>query len=571
MMFNFYFANKNDRAILEAVANSQAVIEFTPDGMILNANNNFLTVVGYDLDEIKGRHHSMFVTQSYKNSIEYRDFWKSLSNGKHLSGECYRIGKGGKDIWLQATYNPIFDSKGKVFKVIKFASDITERKLKDLWVRAQLEAINRSQAVIEFSLDGIIQNANENFLNAMGYSLDEIRGKHHAIFVDEAYKVSPEYKKFWEDLRLGHFQLAECRRIAKGGREVWIQACYNPIYDLKGNVSKIVKIASDITEVVRKRIEDERGINECFRVFQAVAKGDLSQKMQGEYEGAFKIIKETVNTANDNLSKLILTVIETVSKLRKAVTAISSGSKDLSVRTEKQASSLEVTVDAMDEIASTVRQNAENAQQGKQMALKSQDIARKGGNVVYEAVEAMKKIEDSSKRISDIINVIDEIASKTNLLALNAAIEAARAGETGKGFAVVADEVRTLAESSAEASKQIQTLIQNSNQQVKDGVELVNKAGVNLKEIVGSTHTVTEIISNIAVASLEQTMGLEQINSSISQMDDMTQKNAAMVQENAVSTLSLQQQTEHLLELVGTFKINRADTKHDKHESCFQF
>ncbi|WP_010582849.1 methyl-accepting chemotaxis protein [Schlesneria paludicola] len=241
-----------------AINKSQAVIEFNLDGTILTANANFLSALGYSLDEIIGKHHSLFVEPVYGNSAEYKQFWRELNDGKFQHGEFKRFGKGGKEVWIQATYNPICDAKGKPFKVVKFASDVTASKLMNANFQGQIAAISKAQAVIEFNLDGTILTANENFLKALGYQFDEIKGKHHSLFLDQAYGNSAEYKQFWRDLNDGKFQSGEFKRFGKGGKEIWIQATYNPICDLNGKPVKVVKFATDITDSVQQRIINTR-------------------------------------------------------------------------------------------------------------------------------------------------------------------------------------------------------------------------------------------------------------------------------------------------------------------------
>ena len=235
------------RGQLAAIHKAQAVIEFDLAGMVLNANENFLAVLGYTLEEIQGRHHGMFVDPAYRESTEYKQFWRDLNDGKFQAAEFKRIGKGGREVWIQASYNPIFDEQGKPFKVVKFATDVTARKLKDADYQGQIAAIGKAQAVIEFNLDGTVIHANDNFLKALGYTLDEIKGRHHSLFVEPAFRESGEYRQFWRDLNDGKFQAAEYKRIGKGGREVWIQASYNPIFDLNGKPFKVVKYATDVT------------------------------------------------------------------------------------------------------------------------------------------------------------------------------------------------------------------------------------------------------------------------------------------------------------------------------------
>jgi methyl-accepting chemotaxis protein len=237
---------------LNAVSKARAVIEFNLDGTIIRANENFLQTMGYGLDEIQGKHHSMFVEPEFRDSAQYRAFWEKLGHGELESGQFKRIAKGGREVWLLANYNPILNMSGKPFKVVKYATDITADKLRVADFEGQLQAVSKAQAVIEFNLDGTIIKANENFLKVMGYDADEVRGKHHSIFVDPTYRDSNEYRLFWDKLRHGDYDSGQYRRVGKGGREVWIQASYNPILDMNGKAFKVVKYATDITEARRQ-------------------------------------------------------------------------------------------------------------------------------------------------------------------------------------------------------------------------------------------------------------------------------------------------------------------------------
>ncbi len=259
---------------VDAINRSQAVIEFSVDGIIETANENFLNAMGYRLEEIKGQHHRMFVEPSYAASSEYRDFWESLKRGEFSASEFKRYAKDGSEVWIQASYNPVFDSSGKAVKVVKFATDITERKRLAAEHAGQIEAIGRSQAIIEFDLDGNIVSANENFLNAMGYTLNEIQGQHHRIFVDPAYASSREYRDFWAELKRGEYVAAEFKRFARDGSEVWIQASYNPILDPSGNPVKVVKYATDVTER-RMREAETKGQLDAIAKSTAVIEFDL--------------------------------------------------------------------------------------------------------------------------------------------------------------------------------------------------------------------------------------------------------------------------------------------------------
>jgi methyl-accepting chemotaxis protein len=245
-------------AQVAAAGKSQAVIEFNMDGNIITANENFLQAMGYSLGEIKGKHHSMFVEPAYRDGPAYREFWAKLNRGEYDASEYKRIGKGGKEVWILASYNPILDASGKPYKVVKFATDVTATKLRNADLAGQVAAIGKSQAVIEFNMDGSIITANDNFLRTLGYSLGEIKGKHHSTFVDAAERDSAAYREFWSKLNRGEYQSGEFRRIGKGGRDVWIQATYNPILDPNGKPYKVVKFATDTTAQVIARLQGEK-------------------------------------------------------------------------------------------------------------------------------------------------------------------------------------------------------------------------------------------------------------------------------------------------------------------------
>jgi methyl-accepting chemotaxis protein len=474
----------------------------------------------------------MFVDPAYRETAEYRAFWDKLGRGEFDAGQYRRLGKGNKEIWIQASYNPILDKSGKPVKVVKFATDITEQKRRNADFEGQIAAIHKSQAVIEFTLDGTILTANENFLKTLGYSLDEIRGQHHRMFVEPAYRDSQDYRLFWERLGRGEYDTGQYKRIGKGGAEVWIQASYNPIMDANGQPMKVVKYASNITEL--------RTIAE--QIVSVSREKDLTQRIPVEGKaGANKILSEGFNELITAIGSVVADVKTAAREVSSAAAEISSSTMDLSQRTEEQAASLEQTSASMEQISTTVKRNAEHARHANEVIGTTRDTADRGGNVVSQAVAAMARIEESSRRISDIISVIDEIARQTNLLALNAAVEAARAGEAGRGFAVVASEVRSLAQRSSQAAKDIKDLINNSSNQVQEGVQLVNRAGTSLKDIVSAIKDVAEIVADISKASDEQAGGIDQINKALVQMDEMTQQNSALVEENAASVRTLEQ------------------------------
>lgn len=252
-------ARENDlnRETLTAFSQSQAIIEFDPNGIILEANANFCGVMGYTVDEIRGRHHRMFVDDAYAASSDYGAFWAQLAAGQFASGEFQRVGKGGKLVHIVASYNPVLNRAGRVAKIVKIAADNTAAKAATEDWKGQLAALSRSQAVIEFDLGGVVLTANENFCSALGYQLEEIRGRHHSIFVESAYAGSEEYRDFWRRLGAGQFEAGEYLRLGRGGNKVWIQATYNPIFDAFGQPYKIVKYATDVT--ARKQAVEEIG------------------------------------------------------------------------------------------------------------------------------------------------------------------------------------------------------------------------------------------------------------------------------------------------------------------------
>ena len=712
--------NHEMTAKFDAIDQVRAVIEFDMDGTVTSVNQNYVDLMGYSADELAGQNHRIFLVSGSDSAESEQRLWEKLNRGEFDAGQYVRVTKDGRQVWIQAYYAPIADMEGKPFKVVQYATDITEHKQQFAEFNGKMNAISKAQAVIEFNLDGTIITANDNFLNTVGYTLDEIQGKHHRMFVDPELAASQEYKDFWDKLNDGKHFDGQYRRVNKAGEEVWINASYNPILDTEGKPFKIVKYATDGTELREKQIASSRlqsamdgaqsnfmlcnenldityanpavvemlrlrqtelrqvwptldvnnligqnidqfhknpghqrallsdpsrlpakaeikvgdlefqvnatmikgpdgeymgnmvewkditeqkkaqheiqglihgatqgeldwrmqevekyegfmrnlgeGINtlmdsivapfqETMRVLQSLADGDLTQTMEGEYKGQFADMRDSMNACINNLFNMVNEIRNSSSSINTSATEIAQGNTDLSARTEQQASALEETASTVEEMTGTVKQNADNAKQANQLASSARDTAEKGGSVVNNAISAMSEINHSSKKIADIIGVIDEIAFQTNLLALNAAVEAARAGEQGRGFAVVASEVRNLAQRSAAAAKEIKTLINDSVDKVEEGSKLVDESGQTLEDIVVSVKKVSDIIAEIAAAGEEQYIGIEQINKAVSEMDQMTQQNAALVEEAASASQAMSQQSNGLNKLVSQFNV----------------
>jgi methyl-accepting chemotaxis protein len=552
----------NAQGQLDALTRSQAIIEFDLHGNILVANDNFLNTLGYTLEEVQGKHHSIFVDNKYRNSREYKEFWARLNNGEFQSGEFCRYSKTGEAVWIEASYNPIFDANNKPFKVVKFATDITEKKNQNTDYESQLDAISKAQAVISFELDGTILSANDNFLNALGYSLGEVQGKHHSLFIDSEYKKSEEYRNFWRSLANGEHFIGRFPRVHKNGKIIWIQANYSPIRDPNGTPYKVVKFATDITAEVEAEQQLQLTVSQVNAAIDAAVNNDLTHRVATEDKSDMMLsISQGVNSLLDTMTDIIISIKNASDAVYTGAREISNGNTDLSNRTEQQASSLEETASSMEELTGTVRQNADSAKQANNLASNAVTIAIDGGHLIEDVVKTMASINESSQKIADIIGMIDGIAFQTNILALNAAVEAARAGEQGRGFAVVASEVRTLAQRSANAAKDIKDLISESATKINNGNDLVNKSGNTMREVVSAIKQVNDIMAEIASASAEQSSGLDEIGKAVSQMDEMTQQNAALVEEAAAASESLLGQADQLTMNVNQFILN------DDHQS----
>ncbi|MGE6741600.1 methyl-accepting chemotaxis protein [Allorhizobium pseudoryzae] len=534
---------------LDAISASQAMIWFKPDGTVLSANENFCKTLGYELSEIVGKHHRIFCEDAIRNSPDYVSFWNDLAKGNFKSGQFRRLSKTSQDVWIEATYNPVFHGN-KVVRILKLASDITKTKIQALDDNNRLRAIDQSQAIIEFEPDGRVFKVNDNFLSAMGYQENEVLGQHHSMFCDPAYRNSSDYQRFWERLRAGEYIADNFMRVGKGGRKVWIQAAYTPVFSSRGVVYKVVKVATDITARMV-------AVETIGKAIGRLASGDLTVEITDKIDMALEQTRLDFNNAARSLESTVGSIQHSAEVLAANAEVIRSVSDNIARNTEQQAASVEETAAAIDHITTTVRDSSSRAAEASQLVAATRTSAEVSGQIVDDATNAMGKIEESSKEIENIISVIDEIAFQTNLLALNAGVEAARAGEAGKGFAVVAQEVRELAQRSAKAAKEIKALIAASAGSVDHGVKLVAQTGDALRDIVQKVLEVDGNVQAISAAARDQTIGINEINASIGTLDKGAQTNAATVEEANAAAQTLAEEASHLYDMIARFKVAR--------------
>ena len=549
-MFNLFNSKKLMEldAKLAALGKSQAVIEFAVDGTIIWANENFLGAMGYTLAEIQGQHHRMFVEPAERESAAYREFWQRLGRGEYQTATYKRLGKGGREIWIQASYNPILDPSGRPFKVVKFATDVTRARLESADFAGQIAAIGKSQAVIEFNLDGTIIQANENFLAAMGYTLSEIQGQHHRMFVEPAERESAAYREFWQRLGRGEYQAATYKRLGKGGREIWIQASYNPILDLDGRPFKVVKFATDVT---RARLEsaDYAGQIAAIGKSQAVIEFNMDGTIIGANENFLGAVGYALAEIQGQHHRMFVEPADRESaayrefwqrlgrgeyqsgdykRLGKGgrevwIQASYNPILDLDGRPFKVVKfAADVTRQVLDRrksdhvrgmmesVASGAEELSASVQEISSSMVKSKDATDNVSGRVVEADQAAQRLSQAAEAMGGIVELITSITGQINLLALNATIESARAGEAGRGFAVVANEVKNLAGQARSATERIAQEI--------DGIRGVSDEVVGaLGSIRRSIESVRDYVSSSAAAVEEQTAVASQMSSSMKQ------------------------------------------------------
>lgn len=541
--------------ILSALQKSLAIIEFDIDGTILTANKNFLDTMGYELPEIKGRHHSLFVNSGYARTQEYDEFWHNLRAGKHESAEYKRLAKGGREVWIQATYNPVQAHSGKVCKVIKLATDISAQKLKNAEYEGKIDAISKSQAVIEFDMDGKIITANKNFLDTLGYGLEEVRGQHHRMFVDPEDARSDAYERFWEKLRRGQYDAAEYRRLGKGGKEIWIQASYNPIMDMNGKPCKVIKFATDITQ---RKLEyaNYEGQIAAIAKSQAVIEFNLDGSIVtannnflstvgyglGEVKGQHHRMFVDPNEAKDESYSRFWDKLKRGEHDAAEYKRIGKNGKEVWIQASynpimdmngkpfkvvKFATDITKKVDVINQTNSLIQQVSGMAQtvasSTEEMVASVNEISSNMSsanesilsivNKTHKANELAVNLQENAKSMESVIGMIRDIAEQVNLLALNATIEAARAGDAGKGFAVVAGEVKNLAGQTSIATDRI-------TEEIKKMQDISQSVGESSVSIMESSEDVRHRVEAVAAAIEEQTAVNQDVSRNINDISE---------------------------------------------------
>jgi methyl-accepting chemotaxis protein len=418
-----------------AIGRSQAVIEFNLDGTIITANQNFLNALGYSLAEIQGKHHSMFVDPATRDSAAYRDFWAKLNRGEYEAAEFKRIGKGGREVWILASYNPILDEKGKPFKVVKFATDVTEAKLSTADLSGQIAAIGKSQAVIEFNMEGTIRTANDNFLHTLGYALPEIQGKHHSMFVQPSECDGAAYREFWAALNRGEYQAAEYKRIGKGGKEVWIQASYNPILDMNGKPFKVVKYATDTTKQVVARMKNEhvRGMME------SVAAG--AEELNASVREISEAMTKSKNTASDAVGKVeaadgqaqrlsaaadsMSGIVELIGNITGQINLLALNATIESARAGEAGRGFAVVASEVKSLANQAKQATDRI--GQEIA----SLNGISGDVVTALTEIKHAIQNVSQYVTSTAAAVEEQSTVTNEMSSSMQRAAAEAASLG--------------------------------------------------------------------------------------------------------------------------------------------
>ena len=533
-------------ALLGALEQVQAVIEFDLDGRVMRANRLFLDLMGYTANEVQGQHHRIFCPQEVVATSEYRAMWDGLRAGEVRKGTFARLNKAGDRVWLNASYNPVRDRDGHTIGVVKLATDVTQQRIQQADQEGKIAAVDRVQAMIEFDLTGLILHANANFLNTFGYALHEVVGQHHRMFCEPTFAQSPEYGTLWAQLGRGEFNAGRYRRLTKSGNSVWIQASYNPILDASGKPYKVVKFATDITREMVSAAET-KGKVDAIGLSQAVIEFDMQGNVLGANPNFLRTMGYTLAEIQGQHHSMFCEHGLAQSQTYRDFWADLGEGKFQSARYRRvgkhgaevwiQATynpilgpdglpykvvkyAVDVTAQVMREravtqkvaditrvlqaMAESIKRLARGAERSSELAEQTQREAGEGSELVRRSRDAIIAIDRSSADIHEIVDTISDISSQTHLLAFNAAIEAARAGEHGVGFSVVADEVRKLAEKSSLAAREIAKLINQTVTRVSEGTRHAEEVDAAFARILGAVENTTRSIGDIRSATLEQ-------------------------------------------------------------------
>ena len=516
------------------------VSEVDLKGYITYVNDKHCEVSQYSREELIGQNQNIVRHPDMDKAI-FKDLWSTVGRGQIYRGIIKNKKKDGSPYYVDGVFAPVLGENGKPIKYIGVRYENTDVTIEKQNSEAIIDSINASFAYIEFDLKGNIITANDIFLTILGYSLNEIEGKHHRIFVDPTHSNSSAYLKFWEDLNKGIVKNELFKRISRSGKEIWIQAVYTPVKDEMGRIVKFVKIATDVTLATEAAQDTQIASEEATRVLALLAKGDLTHKYSVDTKGDLKLMGESLNKTIDTLNDLISTVISNAENIASASTQMSSSAQQLSEGAIEQASSVEEISTSIEEMTTNIQQNTSNSRQ-------TEKISTQAASEIIESKESVLETVDSMKTIASKISIIGEISRQTNLLALNAAVEAARAGEHGRGFAVVAAEVRKLAERSQLAATEIDEVSNRS-------VSVAQRSGEMLNQVVPNIQKTSDLVQEITASSVEQSSGAMQINSAIQNLNNVVQENAATAEQMAASAEELTTQAENLQNSVSFFKI----------------
>ena len=559
------------RKLVDAMSSRQAMIEFDLSGIVVTANDNFCNTLGYTLGEIKGKHHRQFVAPTYADSPDYREFWAKLNRGEADSGQYLRIAKGGREVWIEATYFPITDDSGKAVKVIKFATDITSQREAAATAKRAADAMNAVATNILVCDESFnIIYGNQKSASTLRY-LDSVLSEKFGMRSDQVvggsidrFHVNPAHQRGLLQTLRGRNHTAEFQ-LAK---EV-VSLSASGLFDANGNFAgavvnwELVTEAKRLEAEIKARAEAEaraaddlrKKVDTLLHVVEEAAKGDLTAEHTVSGEDPIGQLGGGLRRMITDLRSIIVQIKEGAEQFSASAGTISNASSSLSEASQTNAATVEEMTASVDQLTESIRMIAQNASDANSIADETSRRAGAGGEAVDRSITAMKEINRSSEQISEIIQVISEIASQTNLLALNAAIEAARAGEHGLGFAVVADEVRKLAERSSEAAKQITGLIRESTQRVVEGTKLSVETGQALKQIIEGVTSTAESISQIASATDEQSATAQEVARAIQNVAKLTENNSGNATDMAASAEELSAQAIAMKELVRRFKI----------------